>query len=535
MQNPSLKITSFLPKPNLGLSKFDLDYLLSPEKFNPLINHQDYIEQIRAAIELRKSFTTRPQLVEAIRDQYKNLPVSISLENNLKKLKNDNCFTVCCAHQPCIMGGPLYWLYKILNTISISQSLKTIFPEFDFVPVYYIGFEDHDFDEINHIYIFNKHVAWNHAAGTAVGKFDTEGLESFILELIPLFSQNSFAENYFHKHLDFIKNNQKFTDYYNWFVNDLFGQFGLVTIQPDTRYFKQQIIPLLEKEIQQSFISTSCAHASKILNELGYDSQVNPREINLFYHDPSGRKRIIKKSDTLFSLHDDSKSWTIETLLADINNTPEKFSPNVLFRPLLQESILPNVAFVGGGAELHYWMQLKSTFEFIGIPYPALIRRSSAFLLDQKLQAKIIKSQFDTLAFIHTEKQLQDEFIQRKQIENPVPNDLIPKISELLDHLNQHAAYLDQPTHTSISGEIHKILKSLDQIENKVAKYLKTKHTNELNQLLNIREQFYPSGKLQERTINFLPFYLKVHDSLFQEIINGMNPLNKDFYILEIT
>jgi len=535
MQKISYANTECSPTPALGLSRFDLSYLIHPETFSKLVDASDYYAQIDRAIQKRGQFPHRNILVQKLHEMYGPLDKSEQVINNLKLLQNEQCFTVCCAHQPCILGGPLYWVFKIASTIALSHYLNERYPEHSFVPVYYIGFEDHDFEEINHIKLFNKKYTWVQNSGPAVGRLSTQNLEIFLNEIKSLFTQNAIANEYFDTQLQFAHSAQSYADYFIQFVNHLFGKTGLILLHPDNSSFKDCFRDLMQQELQHSIIQSTSQESCNALKELDFDLQAHPREINLFYHALDGRKRIITTAPGEYALADFSKSWKLDEIIQELEKKPENFSPNVLLRPLLQETILPNVAFVGGGAELHYWMQLKSCFDKLKIPFPALIRRTSAFWIDHKLVTKIAKTGYDALMFLKSEQEIQDHYINQFATESPVSPNSFLHLKNSTDEINRSLTPLDASTQTSIRAELQKIHKSIEHIENKIQKYLKSKHDQDIQKLLTIRGHLFPEKQLQERVSNFLPFYFSNPSEFIENLIKIMNPLNRLFFMIQET
>src|SRR5690606_17884950 len=254
----------------------------------------------------------------------------------------------------------------------------------DFVPVYWMATEDHDFEEINHFLLHEKKIVWNKPSGGAVGEFDTDGLNEVLKVLSTELGISTYAqylkdlfEKAYLKHLNL-------ADATRFLVNELFSDYGLVILDGNDKKLKKLFAPYVRQELQNQ---VSFTKVSETLNNFPYPAQVNPREINLFYLDKNLRERIIKENDT-YLINNTNLKFSETELLDILQSHPEKFSPNVIMRPLYQEVILPNLCYVGGGGELAYWLELKAFFDEVKVAFPMLLLRNSVVLVSEKQNRK---------------------------------------------------------------------------------------------------------------------------------------------------
>ena len=195
-------------------------------------------------------------------------------------------------------------------------------------------------------------------------------------------------------------------------VNILFAKYGLIIIDANNKNLKSLFRDLIKKELNEKFIFNESKKSIKRLNELKYNLQANPREINLFYIHDKKRERIIEKGN-LFQTSNGSKKWNLEEIQDDVNLNPEKFSPNVLFRPIFQEFILPNICYVGGPAEVAYWLELKSVFESLNLTFPLILNRNSGLLLEKKQIDKLNKLNVSIEEIFLPKKQLKENLVRK--------------------------------------------------------------------------------------------------------------------------
>lgn len=520
------------PNSSAGFSAADLSYWQKPELFKTLISDLPQLKNVKQRITARSDFQFRQQITEILIKQYSGFEPTSTAFRQIEKLKNKNSFTVICAHQPCLMGGPLYWIYKIASTIKLASELKIEFPEYEFIPVYFSGNEDHDFLEINHFNLFHHKISWDEKAGAAMGRLPTNKLIPVLEELEHLFERNQFALDFIKKNKDWVLRSNNYGEYFRHFVNDLFGHAGLLYFNPDDTDAKNLFSPVIKKELTENFIYTNAIANNIVFEKLNLTLQVNPRELNLFYHHDDGRKRITKK-DGQYNLVDSTTYWNENEMQQELDNHILKFSPNVLLRPLYQEFIFPNVAFVGGGAEIAYWMQLRTSFEAVKLPYPLLFRRFSAVYFDQSVQQKISKTIFSPEQFILPIEKLEALFVEQYKDTVEITDDDWKSIKALFDKIKNASNSVEASSKSSIESELQKMNKSLEHIENKFIKAIKFKYELDIQKIQKIKSSLFPENKLQERHESFLSIYLKYGSSYIDFLITVYQPNQSNFVLIK--
>jgi len=512
------------------------DYLDENEQIKPFYNRFPNLENFKAQID-EKSMSFRKEsrtiLVETLKTQYKNLRVSELTNQNIESLHKENTFTITTGHQLNLFTGPLYFLYKIISAINLSKELKAEYPENNFVPVYWMATEDHDFDEINYFNFKGKKVQWSRNASGAVGHLNTEGLEK-VLEVFTAdlgFGENAnylkqLFKNAYLKH-------DNLSEATRFLANELFGKHGLVIIDADDNKLKSQFVPYVKRELLEQISFEKVSKTNDKINELGFNVQVNPREINLFYLNQGLRERIIFENE-VYKVVDTNISWSKSELLEHLDEVPERFSPNVIMRPLYQEVILPNLCYIGGGGELAYWFQLKSYFKAVDVPFPMLLLRNSVLIKTSKQSDKLEK-----LDLSIKELFLKQEVLVNKQVEKHSKIDI--DFSTQKEHLqNQfNALYkLAEQTDKSFIGAVaaqeKKQMKGLNNLEKRLLKAQKRKLNDQISRITDIQDQLFPGQSLQERNLNFSELYLEFGNQLIQQLMLNLQPLKGEFLILEL-
>lgn len=374
-------------------SKLICDYLEENDSLKPFYNRFPSLKNFEDQIEeKRKDFTDekRHLLAKRIMYQYGDNSLSQSTLSNIDLLKESTTFTITTGHQLNLFTGPLYFLYKIFSVINLCEQLKEEYPKHHFVPIYWMATEDHDFEEINYFELFGKKIAWNRKSSGAVGELSTEGLKEIKHQLKSKFGESENGKKLTSLFSDAYTKNDNLADATRYLANMLFYHQGLVIVDGNDAELKKCFIPYAEKELTENLSFKKVTETTEKLEDLGFSEQVHSREINLFYLNENLRERIIEK-EGIFYVNESDISFSKEEILKELNEHPERFSPNALLRPLYEEVILPNLCYIGGGGELAYWFQLKDYFNEVEVPFPILLLRNSALLVPKRLSEKLQK------------------------------------------------------------------------------------------------------------------------------------------------
>ncbi len=517
-------------------SKLICDYLDENENIRSFYNRFPTLENFGGQIKEKTKNYPKPHrkiLSEALLRQYEGFEISESTLQHINSLKNENTFTVVTGHQLNLFSGPLYFLYKIISTINLCEALKGRYPEYSFVPVYWMASEDHDFDEINYFNFQGKKIQWNRNARGAVGRMDTTGLEE-VLEVLSAklgASKNAnelkdlFGQAYLEQ-----ENLAKAT---RFLANALFGHLGLVVLDGDDVDLKKLLVPYMEKDIFEKLPFQQVSESIEQLSEVSsaYKIQVNPREINYFYLKEHLRERLVEKEGR-YLVNDTDIAFTKTELEHEMETHPERFSPNVIARPLYQEVILPNLCYIGGGGELAYWLELKDYFQAMDIAFPMLLLRNSALVLTTKQSKKV-----ENLDLRITDLFLKQNTLINKKIRriSNIDIDFSPQ-KKLLANQFSDLYVLAQQTDKSFLGAVKaqeiKQKKGLDNLEKRLLKAQKRKLKDHVVRLTELQNQLFPNYSLQERQLNFSELYLEYGRDLIPKLKKALDPLQLSFLVL---
>lgn len=509
-----------------AFSSFFLDYIDQKNNLQPFYNRFPLIENFQEQInDKSKSFPAhhRQVLVSALQKQYAGLTCSEAVKKNIHSLSDERTFTITTGHQLNIFTGPLYFIYKIVTVINTCRELKAKFPGYDFVPVYWMASEDHDYDEIKYFRLYGKKYTWETGQKGAVGRFSTKGLDT-LLEQLPG-DVSIFREAY-------LKNN-RLSDAVRHYVNALFGAEGLVVIDPDNRELKSLFREVMTDDVIRCNTLKLVDNTNKQLEGSGYKTQVFCRDINFFYLDNNLRSRIEKQGDRYHVL-ETSLSFSEDEVRRQIEEEPEKFSPNVILRPLYQEYILPNLAYIGGPAEVVYWLQLKAVFDQHKVPFPMLMPRNFAMVVEQHVYRKFEKTELELSHLFEEKNFLFNHWVLKHSRHNLTVGHERTVISDLFNALQRRGEAIDKTLGPFVGAEGKRALNSLEKIERKLLRAEKRLQSDKLRQIESVKDALFPNGSLQERTDNFLNFYQQ-DKAFISGLISNFDPFDFRFNVLIYT
>lgn len=443
---------------------------------------------------------------------------------NIQLLKDPKTFTVTTGHQLCLFTGPLYFIYKIFSVINLCEELNKVYAAHKFVPVYWAASEDHDFDEVNHFNAFNKKINWESAQSGAVGDFSTSELETIYEQVKDLFGPSDNAERLTELFRRAYLEHDKLANATRFLVNELFGEYGIVVVDGNDAELKKQFADTLRKDVFENIPYAKVSESINSLKELGYHAQVNPRAVNCFYIEPGFRGRIEKTGDE-FSVVGSSKKFSHEALNTLIENAPEKISPNVVLRPVYQQTILPNIAYVGGPGELAYWLEYKAMFDALNVTYPMLVPRAFVSLIEKGVKNKMDKLGIEAADIFREEQELIKIFQEKTNTLFEL-DDEKKEIEKIFSTILSRVEAIDKTLAGNVSAERQKALGSIDAIAGKANRALKQKSETEINQLKTIKEKLFPGKVPQERHDNFSAYYAKYGAEFFSTLKNAIQPLS---------
>jgi bacillithiol biosynthesis cysteine-adding enzyme BshC len=532
-----------------GHENLFLDYLYEYENVADFYrydfrNKENYLKIFKSLSEKHRE--SAAHISSILTEQYSNTDSSDITRKNIKLLAENKTMAIVTGQQLGILGGPLYTFYKIITAIKLSHYLSERYDDYNFVPVFWLEGDDHDFNEIRSIKIpddSNKTqtVSYGEAideedARQSVGllQFD-DSINEFINNLQLHLRKTEFTQNLIEKIQKFYRPGRSFKDSFFELIHSQFDRYGLVILNPLDDRIKQLLKPVFKKEIVDFREHTEkLVYVSAKLEEI-YHAQVKVKPVNLFLRVDEGRYSI-EPADNEFKLRRKRKSFTQENLIDILENEPQRFSPNVLLRPICQDYILPTAFYVGGPSEISYFAQILPLYEFYNLTPPVIYPRSSATIVEKNIGNILDKHSVEVAdIFIDTEN------VKRKIIHavsdstiDEVFNNISNQIELSFDHLKEKLFALDKTIADSSNRYRDKIFNSIDELKGKAEKALQKKHEVTLRQIDRAAGNLFPNNSLQEREFNFIYFENKYSEEFLRTIFDKLQINKFEHQIIEM-
>lgn len=509
------------------------DYVEGKESLHPFFQHPVSLAGVKGAIEQRKNYpTNRSLLVNELKAQYSSITSADKVISNMEKLALENTFTITAAHQPNIFTGHLYFIYKILHAIKLAALLEKEFPENNFVPVFYMGSEDADLEELGHIYLFGEKYEWHTNQTGAVGRMK---VDKALVQLIDAIAGQLTIEPFGKELIALMKEcyteGATIEEATFQLIHQLFAGYGLIVLLPDNPNLKSAFSSVIEKELTEGFSHKSVKETAAVFPK-EYKVQASGREINLFYLKEGSRERI-EKGKTGFKVNNTTIEFGEQEIRTDLKNNPEHFSPNVILRPVFQEMILPNIAFIGGGGEIAYWLELKKVFEAVAVPFPLLILRNSFLIVEENQLQLMGRLNLTIKDLFRPEQDLLNELVKRESsIQLSLDKEKLQTVT-FYQSLMKITGNVDISLVKHTENLLVKALNKIEALEKKMLKAEKKKFEVQQRQIHKLRSHLFPHNNLQERIENFMPFYAKWGKHFIDLVYQNSPGLEQEFIILD--
>lgn len=505
------------------------DYLL------PFLTPPPDLEAIQRQVKIKsRNYQNRAALIQIVEQEYAGLPLSPLLQKNLELLKEESTFCVTTAHQPLLFGGKIYFLLKALSTIKLANTLSIEMPGIQVVPIFILGTEDHDLEEVRHVQVFNETLTWNPEASGPVGRMSLSNISELINEvkrLVGDLPHSAWVISLLEKSYSA---GTTFGQATRYFLHYLLGEMGLIVLDLDTPVAKASMKFIFKQEIKTKISNLLVSKTIQELNAAGVKTQANPRPINLFYLQTGLRTRIEEEQGGVFhALHTDLH-WTEDQLNELIDEQPETISPNVIIRPLFQEIMLPNLVFVGGGGELAYWIQLGRLFSHFDLAMPILKRRHSGWLIDESSHHRLDRLGMTISDFFKPLDETTRNFVISHSPEASDFSQEKEDVIQALQSVRSKLQHVDATLERSYESAETQILKQLEVLEVKLVRGLKNKQEQEVQSIRNLYSKLLPEGQLQERHDSIIPWLARYGMPLVQTLLKEFDPLKSELVVIDL-
>lgn len=531
-------------------TKLFLDYLNNFEKVQKFYkynfrNKESFSSKFQQLKESPREFRT--ELSTIINSQYKDFTPSSKTLKNISLLKNKETLAIVTGQQLGILGGPMYTFYKIITAIKLASHLSERYDDYHFVPVFWLEGDDHDFDEVRTINAVNDNneiVKISYTDGEleedinrgSVGhlKFK-DTIANFLKEFETQLRDTEFKTQLMENFRNFYKEDKTFKDSFRELLFWMFDQYGLVVFDPQDAKVKELLKPIFKKEVSDFRSHTeNLVNTSAKLEEL-YHAQVKIRPINLFYNYDEGRY-IIEPFENEFRLKGKRKKFLIDELVNLIDSEPEKFSPNVLLRPVCQDYLLPTAFYIGGPSEIAYFAQILPLYEFYNVDPAIIYPRSSATIVEKSIKTILDKYELEITDLFTDPNKLKNQIINNVS-ENNLENIFKGsknKIDLVFDELKEKLFEIDKTL-----GEVNtkyriKVLTYIDELNAKATEAQKKRYEITLRQIDKASLILYPNLNLQERELSFFQFANKYSVDILKKIFEELAINKFEHQIIEL-
>jgi bacillithiol synthase len=516
-----------------GHSNLFLDYLY---EFNNVkefykINFRDkdsYLKHFKKISESSREF--RAEVSRILDNQYSGTDISDKTRRNISLLESKNTLAVVTGQQLGLLGGPLYTVYKIISAIKLSKYLSERYDEFNFVPVFWLEGDDHDFEEVRYLNLINENneltriiypgeVPEEGNIGS-VGYINlTESINEVFKQIEENLRKTEFTAGLLAKLKEIYSEGKTFKDSFKELLIWLFDEYGLVVLDPQDKKIKELLRPVFKKEVTGFRThSEKLVHVSAVLEE-DYHAQVKVRAVNLFYNYDEGRY-LIEPADNDFRLRRKRKKFTPDELLNLIDTEPEKFSPNVLLRPLCQDYILPTAFYVAGPGEVAYFAQAAPLYDFYSVNVPIVFPRSSVTIVEKNISSLMDKYGVDVKDVYVFNGDLKSKILQ--SVSNNPTEDIFKETENqfeyAMDQLKEKLFEIDKTISDSSSKYKQKIFSYLGELKTKALEAQDKKHAVTIRQAEKISSSLFPNSNLQEREINMIYFINKYGENFLKQL-----------------
>jgi bacillithiol biosynthesis cysteine-adding enzyme BshC len=481
----------------------------------------------------------REAVAEVLTDQNRRAGAGEATLANIERLRQRDAVAVITGQQAGLFTGPLYTLYKALTAIKLAAHLRE--QGVNAVPMFWIASEDHDFEEVNHCCLVNRegqlttisYTACPPKEGKPVGQVTLcEEINEDIAELIAALPESEFMPRLAADVRAAYQPGVSFADAFGQLMMKLCGPFGVVLINPLDDRLKRIAGDIYQPALARApELAAALVEQSQALETAGYHAQVytSPESVPLFIMDEGRRTAMVRREDGFFYLKGSEKRFAAEELLDTVSRCPACFSPNVTLRPVVQDFLLPTVAYIGGPAEIAYFAQLRPVYSLLGRVEPVVLPRASLTLIEKR-HAKTLGKH--GLEFTDLFDGLHEVMV--KVVERSVDADTAAVFEETerlftgqLEKLQESLAAVDPTLAEALKGGREKILYQLHHLRTRFVHNRSKRDETTRTQIERAFAGLYPNKNLQERELNaayFLARYgYELIDRLYEEVEVGFS------------
>ncbi|MGH8070057.1 MAG: bacillithiol biosynthesis cysteine-adding enzyme BshC [Candidatus Entotheonellia bacterium] len=499
----------------------------------------EHLKDVRTRYQMR-----REDVAAVLRRSHARLGASVATLENLDRLAQPTTFVVIGGQQPGLLTGPLYTVYKAMSIIKLAEDLRRQFP-YEFVPLFWNASDDHDWAEVNHAHLVNgagqlqglEYPLDPQFEGWSVGEIPLDrGALAVIRRLSEILAGQGFAKEVEALLLETAEVSATFGEWFSRLMLMLFHHHGLIVVEPGLPELKRLAIPLFDQALEAPLIPSQLANETgDALEERGYQRQLHkdPTLCSFFMRE-NGRREAVRYSNGAFRVG--SRTYAKAELKTILQDSPERFSPNALLRPVMSEFLFPTAAFVGGAGELNYFAQTRRIYEYFDVPMPVPHLRLGCTLIDPATVRILEKYHTPWLTLRDPDRTLTEWIRARLDIASPALwQGLREQVYRPFTELKGRVRAIDPTLETSLEGTLNYMMFRIGKFEKKLVRHLKKAEHLTATQLRRAAEALFPGSGLQERTLNGMSYLSRYGLDLVDTLIQAVPESYGKHYMVELS
>ncbi len=486
----------------------------------------DHLKEVRT-----RYHTRREEITAVLRRSHARLGASAATLENLDRLAQPTTFVVIGGQQPGLFTGPLYTIYKAMSIVKLAEDLQRRFP-YEFVPLFWNASDDHDWAEVNHAQLVDgagqlqrlEYPLDPQFEGWPVGEIPLDrGALGVIQQLSQILTGRGFTEEVQALLVETAEASSTFGEWFSRLMLMLFHRYGLIMVEPGFPGLKRLAVPLFEQALEAPLVPARLANETgDVLEERGYRRQLHkdPTLCSFFLRE-NGRREAVRYGQGTFRVGD--RSYTAAELKTILHDSPERFSPNALLRPVMSEFLFPTAAFIGGAGELNYMAQTRRIYKHFDVPMPVPHLRLGCTLIDPATAKILEKYHIPPLSLRDPDRALTEWIRGRADIASPALwQGLREQIYRPFTEVKGGVRAIDPTLETSLEGTLNYMMYRVGKFEKKLVRHLKKAEHLTATQLRRAAEALFPGHSPQERTLNSMSYLsrygLDLVDALVQTV-----------------
>ena len=467
--------------------------------------------------------------------------------NNINLLRDSDCIAVVSGQQAGLFTGPLFTIYKALSAVKLARCLSQ--RNTKAVPVFWIAAEDHDFVEVAKAEFIGRDCQLKqvevstdlHREGQPVGRVVLDdSINAVIDQLFELLPNSEFADDMKALVRSAWQPGRGYVESFANMMTLLLGRYGLILLDPLDPEMKKLAAPLYSAAVRQApQIASAVEQRSRELESAGYHAQVmaTANSFPLFLHDEDGARRALQRNENgKYQTKDNEREYSLDELAELALDEPQRFSPNVTLRAVVQDYLLPTIAYYGGAAEIAYFAQTAEVYRVLERPATPILPRSSLTMIERHT-GRVLERYGLTLADFFeglepVTKRVVEEHLGAGTARNFA--NVEENIHRELDRLKQDLAGIDPTLADALETGRKKISYQLDGLRTRFVRAQMTRDEAAHRQLQRAFDQLYPNKNLQERHINITSLLARHGTYVIEWIFNAINLESNEHQVVNL-